>query len=123
MERAGLAGHGLDEHADGHAGREGVGVDDAVGRDARGGEGHVDLRPEHGEHALLPVPRGELVAHDRVAVVPELDVHALHAQRGVAVQDPHLVDVGGLRRVVEAQRGLAGLRVVHRADRVALLHE
>ena len=121
VERARLASHGLDEHSDGHSRGERVGIDDAVGSDAGGREGHVDLRPQHGEHAFLAVSRGELIAHHGVAVVSEFDVHALHAELGIAVQNAHFVHVGGLRRVVEAERGLPSLRVVHRTDRIAFL--
>ncbi len=42
-----LACHGLDEHADGHTGWEGMRVDHHIRNHARLGEGHVLLWPEH----------------------------------------------------------------------------
>lgn len=112
LEGAALAGHGLDEHADGHARREGAGVDDAVGRDAALAEGHVLLREEAARDALLAVAARELVADDGVARVAQLDrglarpvARALHVAQVRArerLQHAHAVDVRLLARHVQA---------------------
>jgi hypothetical protein len=51
-----------------------MGVDDDVWDDSLFGEGHIGLRPEDGEHALLPVAGGELIADDGVPGDPKLEV-------------------------------------------------
>ena len=59
MQSAGFPGQGFNEHADRHAGGEGVRVDDHVGLDAGFAEWHVLAWPEEGAHALLTVAAGE----------------------------------------------------------------
>lgn len=67
-----LAHEGLDEMADGHAGGDGVGVDDEVWHDALGRPGHVLLRVSHANRPLLAVPARKLVPHLRHADRPHL---------------------------------------------------
>ncbi len=52
----------LDQVTDGHARRDGVRVDDEIGCDAFGAEGHVLHAVQHATCAFLAVTRGELVA-------------------------------------------------------------
>mmetsp|Transcript_29419 Transcript_29419/g.73543 ORF Transcript_29419/g.73543 Transcript_29419/m.73543 type:complete len:678 (+) Transcript_29419:260-2293(+) len=118
-----LARHRLEEHADRHARGEAVRVEQDVGRDARLGERHVLRRPQPRHHALLPVARRELVAGDRVAVVPQLDGGLVaRGARRVGGEQPHLLDDRGLRRLVPLDGVAAGALVDDRAQRVALLH-
>ena len=62
-ERGHFPRHGLDHHADGHARRVAVGVEDDVGDHAGLGEGHVFHGVETTAHAFLAVSAGELVTH------------------------------------------------------------
>mmetsp|Transcript_39657 Transcript_39657/g.61982 ORF Transcript_39657/g.61982 Transcript_39657/m.61982 type:complete len:303 (+) Transcript_39657:734-1642(+) len=115
---AGLASHGLDEHADGHARGEGVRVDDHVRGHARLGEGHVLLRPQDAQHALLPVPAAELVADDRVARVPQGQGHPGEVRLGqppLRPQQAHVLHHRRLRVLVLDHSLLPG-QVVHVAQ-------
>mmetsp|Transcript_33705 Transcript_33705/g.69615 ORF Transcript_33705/g.69615 Transcript_33705/m.69615 type:complete len:230 (+) Transcript_33705:886-1575(+) len=105
-----LAEEGLDEMADGHAGGDGVGVDDEVGADALARERHVVLPVRDSDRALLPVAGGELVADLWNAHRPHLDLD--EALSGLVVgSEQHLVD-GAVLVVAEASGGVAlgGLR-------------
>ena len=81
MERGRFPRHALDEHADGHAGREAMGVEQDVGSHAALTEGHVLGRPQAAQDALLAVAAGKLVADGGVARNTHRDAHALEAAR------------------------------------------
>ena len=80
VEGAGFGRHALDEHADGHAGGKGVGVDDNVGTHAALGEGQIDEGILLAHDTLLSVAGAELVADDGVAGHPVLDVHTMQGR-------------------------------------------
>merc|ERR1711920_1114277 len=61
----------LDEHADGHAGGEAVGVEEDVRRDAAVRPRHVLGRPQKTHHTFLPMPRGKLISHYWISRVAE----------------------------------------------------
>mmetsp|Transcript_39634 Transcript_39634/g.84522 ORF Transcript_39634/g.84522 Transcript_39634/m.84522 type:complete len:429 (-) Transcript_39634:1217-2503(-) len=63
----------LDEHPDGHARREAVRVEEDVRSHAALRKGHVLLGPQDAHDALLPMSRRELVAHDGIPGVAQLD--------------------------------------------------
>jgi len=108
VEGASFAGQGLDEHADCHAGGEGVRVDDDVGLDAGFAEGHGFAGPEHGADALLAVAGGEFVADDGAARDAVFDGDALEGcVAGFGPQEADLVDVTGLAVFVLEVVGLA----------------
>ena len=77
VHRAGLAGHALHQHANRHAGRERVRVDDDVGLHPALRERHVDGGPLLRADAFLPVPRRELVANHGCAGDAQGDVDLL----------------------------------------------
>ena len=56
-----LSGDHLEHVPDGHTGGDSVGVDDEVGCDTVGGEGHVALVDEPSDDSLLSEPGAELV--------------------------------------------------------------
>eukprot|EP00962_Isochrysis_galbana_P042385 scaffold15837_cov99-Isochrysis_galbana.AAC.3 len=103
-ERRNLGQEALDQVADGHARRDGVRVDDDVRRDALAGKGHILLPVSDADSALLPVPRGKLVADLRDAYRPDAHLDKLPALCVGREQD--LINVAGLGRP-ERRRGIA----------------
>ena len=99
MEGAALAGHALDEHADGHPTRERVRVDDDIRADPGLAEGHFHLRPQYAHEALLPVPAAEFASDDWITGYPARDRKPLEGARlglrchlGLRAQQPHVLD-------------------------------
>lgn len=74
LEDCNLPEDALDQLRDGHAGRDGVGVDDDVGDDALARERHVLLAVRHPDRALLAVPRREFVTDLWYAYVANSDL-------------------------------------------------
>ena len=74
LERADLTTDHLQNVGHGHTRRYGVGVDDQVWNYTVRGERHVGGGDQQSDHALLPVPGGELVAQFRYPLVPDLDL-------------------------------------------------
>jgi len=95
VECTSLSCHALDKHPDGHARREGVGVDDDVGGEARLAKGHVDVGPLDTAHTLLTVTRGKLVT-DRGLAREAKDNRDLleHLVTIVVADQADLLDVG-----------------------------
>ena len=123
MHGAGLAGHALDEHADGHATRERVGVDNDVWLHAALAERHVDRGPLLRAHALLAMARRELVAdHGRARDAEhDLDVLALGIAC-VAADHTQRVDIPGLVALVPLHDRAARRLVVACIHRRAFGH-
>ena len=63
LEDDDLAEQTLNQLSDGHSRRNSVRIDDNVGNNSLGGEGHVFLAIGHTDGTLLTVPRGELVTN------------------------------------------------------------
>lgn len=60
-----------------------MGVDDEVRPHPRAvGEGHIWVRPQLGEHSLLPVPTTELIPYHRVTPVPHFHIHLGEGRSG-----------------------------------------
>mmetsp|Transcript_24694 Transcript_24694/g.57511 ORF Transcript_24694/g.57511 Transcript_24694/m.57511 type:complete len:486 (-) Transcript_24694:2193-3650(-) len=124
MQRARLARHRLEKHADRHARGKAVRVEEDVWREARLTEGHVLRRPQPRQDALLPVPRRELVAGHRVSHLAQLDEDARQRRarvRRVAAHQPHLLDNRRLGALVQLHRVPAGHLVEDDAQRVELV--
>eukprot|EP00967_Tisochrysis_lutea_P066558 scaffold86717_cov28-Tisochrysis_lutea.AAC.3 len=71
-------------------------VEEHIGRQAGLSEGHILLRPQSREDALLPVPSGELVARNGVPVVSEADENGRRlggsvSDVAVAAHEPYLL--------------------------------
>lgn len=79
VEGAGLSGHALDEHTDGHSGRESVRVEQDVRGHAALGEGHVLRGPQATQDTLLTVSAGEFVSDGGVPGNAVRDAHAFEA--------------------------------------------
>ena len=69
--------HALDQHANSHATRKSVRIDDNVRLHAAFAERHVDRRPLLGADTFLTVPRRELVANYRRPSDSKRDVYLL----------------------------------------------
>lgn len=85
VQGAGLPGHALDQHPDGHAGREAMGVEQDVGAHAALGEGHVLGGPQATQDALLAVAASELVPDGGVARHSHGDTDVFEAARAAVV--------------------------------------
>src|SRR2546426_431912 len=79
FEAADLPADLLEDVGHGHPGRNRMGIDDQVRDDALRGEGHVFLRSDEPDDALLPVARRELVAQLRDPEVAHLHLRELRA--------------------------------------------
>lgn len=79
VQSARLACHALDEHADGHARREAVWIEQDVRRHAALCEGHVLGGPQPAQDALLAMAAGELVADGGVTRHSHGHAHAAEA--------------------------------------------
>lgn len=62
-----LAGHAFNQHPDGHAGREAVGVEQDVGTHATFSEGHVLGRPQAAQDALLSMTAGKFITNGGIS--------------------------------------------------------
>lgn len=90
LESCNLRREALDQVADGHPGRDGVGIDDQVRDDSFLSEWHVLLRVSHANCTFLAVARGKLVSDVRDSDGSHLDFGEVVA---VSVQgEEHLVD-------------------------------
>ena len=77
MHGTSFPGHALDQHADGHATRESVWIDDDIGLYSAFAKGHVDRWPFLGTNSFLSVPGREFIPNDRRTWNPERDMNFL----------------------------------------------